>query len=64
MKRTYTCAACGGQFQKVGTDDRANDEALANFGTANASSDPNMAEVCDDCYREFMEWLRSRKSQN
>lgn len=50
-EETYRCAACGREFAKARSDDEAENEALRDFGVPNAASDPEMAVVCDDCYR-------------
>jgi DNA-directed RNA polymerase subunit RPC12/RpoP len=52
----YTCEECGGTFQRASDDAEANAEAARDFGVANASDDPSMAIVCDDCYRAMMAW--------
>ena len=52
---TYTCAHCGGTFVRA-SDTVAIAEAARDFGVADASQDPAMVIVCDDCYREFIVW--------
>jgi len=51
MAEKYTCAACGGVFDKVTPDDKANAEALELWGVPDASNDPDMAIVCDECFK-------------
>lgn len=53
MSDTYRCAHCGGVFDKGWSDKAANFEAKHYFGVANASSDPRMATVCDDCFQKM-----------
>jgi hypothetical protein len=48
----YRCEMCGESFQKGRSDEEANKEAEEIFGTPNASEDPNMAIVCDDCFNK------------
>lgn len=47
----YTCAACGGTFNRASDDAAAIAEAARDFGVRDASTDPRMVIVCDDCYR-------------
>ena len=54
----YTCSACGGTFNRVSNDAVAIKEAARNFGVKDASKDPCMVIVCDDCYHEIMVWLK------
>jgi len=49
--RTYTCAACKGEFESDWTEEEANAEALKNFGVPDASTRSDMDVVCDDCYK-------------
>ena len=55
-----TCDACGRAcVQPDGwTDVDANAEAAEVFGVARASERADMARVCDDCYREIMQWVQ------
>lgn len=57
--KQYTCEECGGVFNKTLDDEVAEAEALEVFGVPNASTNPAMAEVCDDCYRVIMAGLRA-----
>jgi len=52
----YTCAACGGRFTRESDDAEANEEAARDFGVDDASTDPGMEIVCDDCYRAMKAW--------
>jgi hypothetical protein len=54
----YTCSACGGTFNRASDDAVAIKEAARNFGVKDASKDPRMVIVCDDCYHEMMVWLK------
>lgn len=49
---TYTCAHCGGTFERGWTDEEAQAESVQNFGVRGDA--PGMALVCDDCYQEIM----------
>lgn len=48
----YTCDQCGGTFEAARDDEEAQVEALAMFGKR--GDDPDMAIVCDDCWRAIM----------
>ena len=48
---TYTCAACGGAFEKGWSDDEAQAEAGGLFPGLSIN---DMAIVCDDCYPKIM----------
>ena len=61
--RAYTCHHCGGEFVKMRTDDAANAEAEALWGIPQASTDPAMVEVCDDCFRDLMRWYHTRDKE-
>lgn len=50
----YRCEGCGNTFENDWTEEEANAEAMDNFGVSEASKDPNMAIVCDDCYEALM----------
>jgi hypothetical protein len=54
----YTCANCRGTFLRASDDAAAIAEAARDFATPDASRDPAMAILCDDCYRAFMVWFR------
>lgn len=54
-KDTYTCAECGGEFEKGWSDE----EAKAEFGAEFTSHDlDDAALVCDDCYKKIMAGIR------
>jgi len=55
--RRYTCAACGGTFTAEWSTEEAEAEALEIFGIVDASRDPDMAEICDDCFKRLTAWL-------
>ena len=50
---SFTCAMCGGTWEKDRPDGEAMTEAVENFGVV---IKPQV--VCDPCYNEFMEWFR------
>jgi hypothetical protein len=54
----FTCDACGGTFDKGWSDAEAATESRAVFGK-DRTQDPTMAEVCDDCYKAMMMWLKT-----
>jgi hypothetical protein len=49
---TYTCAGCGGTFDKGWSDEEADAESVATFGVRGDA--PGMATVCDPCYQQIM----------
>lgn len=49
--RTYTCANCGETHTSEWTEEEARAEAATIFG-----DEQDMDVVCDDCYKEIMEW--------
>lgn len=55
----YTCECCGGTFETTPEDERtALAEAFSDYGTVDASKDPNMAVVCHDCYVKITEFVK------
>jgi DNA-directed RNA polymerase subunit RPC12/RpoP len=58
----FVCARCGGRFVKAISDDEADREAETLWGYRRASQKPReeMPVVCEDCFREFMQWFRTR----
>jgi hypothetical protein len=53
---SFTCARCGTVHEKGWSDEEAMAEA-EDLWTPETMADPQ-AIVCDDCFREFMEWAR------
>lgn len=53
---SYTCARCGGTFEKQVSDEDAIAEALS-LWTPETLAD-EQAIVCDPCFEEFMAWAR------
>ena len=51
MSNTFTCAQCGGTFEKEWTDEEAQAEAEETFGTDLV----NPVLVCGDCYATMTE---------
>lgn len=51
MPEQFICEACGGTFDKDTPEDKANAEALELWGVPDASDDPDMAIICDDCFK-------------
>lgn len=56
----FTCACCGGKFVcKPGyTDEDRRAEYERNFGEP--MDENGVSPVCDDCYRDIVEWARAR----
>jgi hypothetical protein len=52
----YTCAHCGGEFEKSRSDEEAMAEADS-LWTPETMTDPQ-AVICDDCFREFIAWAK------
>ena len=55
MKRYYVCEGCHQEFFTEQDDEIAQAEAVKNFGRRGDS--PDMAVVCDDCYKGIMQWV-------
>ncbi len=56
-ERILHCAMCDQDFVGNLTDEEANAEAEAVWKVRNASTDPDMVCVCDDCYQEMIRLL-------
>lgn len=52
----YTCANCGETFLEGQSEEAANAEAEMVWGVKNSSTNPAMAKVCDDCWKEIVKW--------
>jgi hypothetical protein len=50
MGNTFTCANCGGTFEKGRTDEEAMTESKSLFGDI---SDNEIEVVCDDCFEKM-----------
>jgi hypothetical protein len=49
----YQCALCHKVYEKVWSDEDADQEALALWGVEHASAAPEVfAVICDDCFRQ------------
>lgn len=60
---TYICSSCKGEFEKTSSDEDVNAEAEAIFGIADASSNADMAIICDDCFNRLQDadpWLKKQ----
>lgn len=57
--KTYQCERCRGVFDTVDGDERADAEAKDLWGVDNASHDPTMSVICDDCFKAFMNWYQT-----
>ena len=51
---SFTCARCGGTFEKTRNDEEAMAEA-SSLWTPETMAD-EQAVICDPCFREFMAW--------
>lgn len=49
MSNTYTCALCGGTFNKGWSDEEAEAELASTFAVPKDECDL----VCDNCYKEM-----------
>lgn len=59
MSETFICDSCGGEFECGRSDEEAMKEARANFSKTEIEKGEGLVDVCDDCYREFMQWLKA-----
>lgn len=57
---TFVCAACQGVFKKGWTDEAAAAEATIVFPELNQNDKSEAAIICDDCYQEFMAWMKAK----
>jgi hypothetical protein len=55
-QRVFTCARCGRTIVSSQTDADADREALERWGVPNASTNPDMAVVCDICWQTVSAW--------
>lgn len=59
---TYICAHCKGEFAETPDgDERARDEAMELWGCD--INDPDMVVVCDDCFKDFMDWYEATEQE-
>jgi DNA-directed RNA polymerase subunit RPC12/RpoP len=58
MAENYTCANCGGTFEKTYSDEEAMAEMESNFSPEEIAAE-GKAIVCDDCYKRFMTWMKA-----
>lgn len=61
MSRTYKCECCGGEFETGWSEEEAAAEFHENHPGADIS---DASTVCDGCYQEFQEWLRSTEGMS
>ena len=59
MTETFTCASCGGTFDKGWSDEEAAAEAEELFPGINVSDPAEAGVVCDGCYRHIMSRARA-----
>ena len=57
----YTCASCGGIFNKGRSDAEAIAEYRARLPEVPPDEPTEM--VCDDCYQRFMAWLKAHPKE-
>jgi hypothetical protein len=53
---SFTCASCGGTFEKTRSDEAAAAEARS-LWTPETMADPQ-AVICDPCFQEFIAWAK------
>lgn len=56
MGHKYRCAHCDGEFVADWSDEEARQESQEIF--AMTVTPETHAEVCDDCFQQFMAWYR------
>ena len=61
--RTFTCERCQGVFETDQPIEEVDAEAREQWGSENASEDPDMASVCDDCFRAVVEYVNGLEVQ-
>lgn len=57
MTDTFTCPSCDEVFTKITSDHDAEAEYAKIFGE---DLGEEAVAVCDECYREFMEWYKQQ----
>ena len=57
----YVCGNCGGTFEKTCSDEEALAEARSTWkpGSDGDIDQGEQVTVCDDCWRQIMEWAKS-----
>ena len=58
----FTCAQCGGVFNKGWSDAEAEAE-YHKIMMPEVPPDEPVDEVCDDCYQQFMAWLKAHPEE-
>ena len=53
----YECEVCHGAFEAMRSGEELSAEALETFGVQDAHSNSGMGLVCDECYKDVMEWI-------
>jgi Fe2+ or Zn2+ uptake regulation protein len=49
---TYVCERCGGTYEYERSVEDAEAEALTLFGVSHASTNEEMAIICDECFNQ------------
>jgi hypothetical protein len=57
----FTCARCGGVFEKTRSDAEAIAEYRANM--PEVPPDEPTELICEDCYERFMAWLEAHPEE-
>jgi hypothetical protein len=57
----FTCASCGGVYEKVWSDAEAKAEYRANMPEVPRDEPTDL--VCNDCYERFMVWLKAHPEE-
>ena len=56
----YQCEQCGEIFRaQLDDGESANREAKERFGVEDATNNPDMAIVCDNCYKAVMDTINN-----
>ena len=54
---TYTCERCGGTYRSNRSEQATLDEARELFDGITVDDDTGV--LCEDCWQEFMTWMRA-----
>lgn len=60
-EETYLCSGCGGEFTKMRTDEEALAASREIWGPV---AEQDLALLCDDCFKEMMEWRAKNVRDN
>lgn len=54
----FTCERCGLSYPKIRSEEECTKEFLENFPELKGQNH-EIAVICDDCFKEFMEWFKT-----